>query len=110
MRDTGPFGHLPAGLRHVAGYLSLQYVKLMMYMQGTGRHSAEEVAHFTEETIAALGEFAEAARERLWKKETDEGRAGRGDGGPFWILGGEKASEADFTLFGCLSGYLASPT
>ncbi|KAK3341802.1 hypothetical protein B0T25DRAFT_416961, partial [Lasiosphaeria hispida] len=98
MRDQGPFGHLPGGIRHVTGFFTSQYLKMMLYFQGTGRHSPEEVRHFRAEAIGALADFASTAR----------GKAAQGNAAPFWILGGERPTEADFTLFGCISGYLAN--
>ncbi|KAK4442473.1 failed axon connections-like protein [Podospora aff. communis PSN243] len=97
MRDK-LFGHLPNGAQHVMGLLTFQFVKMMLYFQGTGRHNAEEVRHFTEEAVAAIAGFAESAYERV----------GKNGSGPFWILGGEKPTEADFTVFGALSGYLVN--
>jgi hypothetical protein len=92
------FGHLPFGAKQVTGLLTFQFVKMMLYFQGTGRHSAEEVRHFTEEAVGAIAGLAEAAYERV----------GKTGSGPFWILGGEKPTEADFTVFGALSGYLVN--
>ncbi|KAK0657725.1 hypothetical protein B0T16DRAFT_402433 [Cercophora newfieldiana] len=95
MRDK-LFGHLPFGAKHIMGILTLQFSKMMLYFQGTGRHNPAEVQHFTEEAVVALAGFAEAAQKKV------------GTSAPFWILGQEKPTEADFTLFGALAGYLVN--
>ncbi|KAK1835472.1 glutathione S-transferase [Podospora conica] len=97
MRES-VFGFLPWGVRHVVGYGALQYARAMMYFQGTGRFSAEEVGGFMEEAVGVLGALAGAARGE-----------GEGKGGVFWILGGEGPSEADFAVFGGLSALLVRP-
>jgi len=80
------------------GILTFQYLKLMLYFQGTGRHKPDEVRHFAEEAIGAMACFAEAALQK----------SGSQSSALFWILGGEQPTEADFTLFGALSGYLVN--
>jgi len=97
MRDIGPFSYFPWGVRHFVASVAFLYVKMMLFFQGTGRHKPDEVRHFTEEAIDALAGFAEAARAKA-----------KGEG-PFWIMGGDKPTEADFTLFGALAGYLVNP-
>ncbi|KAM7222209.1 hypothetical protein V8F06_002481 [Rhypophila decipiens] len=62
-------------------------------MQGTGRYTAEEVTSLRKEMIGMLGDFAEAAS-RARSAAHDE------DDGPFWIMGGEKPSEADLLFLG----------
>jgi len=99
MRDK-LFGHLPSLGCRVAGFFTFQYLRLMLYFQGTGRHQPEEVRHFTEEAIGAIAGLAKSAQEK----------AGNESSAPFWILGGKKPTEADFTLFGALAGYLVTPT
>lgn len=103
MRDRGPFANLPGGIRHVVVAFVFRYARFMLYMQGTGRYAADEVARLRDEAIGALADFAEAARGRRGEDEDGVRR-------PFWILGGEKPSEADFTLFGYLSGMLVTVT
>jgi hypothetical protein len=90
MRDQGPFGYLPWGVRHVAGFFIKRYCWAMLYFQGTGRHSPNEVRQFLEESIGAMEDYAQAARAKL--DVTSKA--------PFWILGGEKPTEVDFVLFG----------
>lgn len=92
------YGHLPFGVKQIMGILTRQFVNLMLYFQGTGRHECLTVRHFTEEAIAAMAGFAETAYEK----------SGSRSSAPFWILGGKKPTEADFTLFGALSGYLVN--
>ncbi|KAM7207128.1 putative glutathione s [Rhypophila sp. PSN 637] len=100
MRDRGPFAPLPWGVRHLVTALAYRYTRVMLYMQGTGRYTAEEVTSLRGEMIGMLGDFAEASRARSAHEED----------GPFWILGGEKPSEADFTVFGYLAGCVGTFT
>lgn len=99
MRDHGPFSYLPRGVRHVVGVAIFQYVRIILYCQGTGRHSLDEVRLFREEAVAALGDYAGAALAKA--ADTKQ---------PFWILGGPAPTEADFALFGYLSGMLVTAT
>jgi hypothetical protein len=71
----------------------------MLYFQGTGRHTSEEVKQMRREAIGVLAALAAAAYAKTEKSSAD----------PFWILGGKEPTEADFTLFGYLSGLLATP-
>ncbi|KAK4208817.1 hypothetical protein QBC37DRAFT_295807, partial [Rhypophila decipiens] len=96
MRDRGPFAPLPWGIRHLVTALTYRYARLMLYMQGTGRYTAEEVTSLRGEMIGVLGDSAEASRARSAAHDDEDG--------PFWILGGEKPSEADFTVIGYLAG------
>jgi hypothetical protein len=100
MRDEGPIAHLPAGIRHVVGNIFYLFANLTVYFQGTGRHSLEEVRQLRVEAIAALGDYATAAK----------ATAGPDPDAPFWILGGKMPTEADFTLFGYLSSSLGTTT
>ncbi len=98
MRDFGPFASLPWGIRHLTGIAIGGFSWLMLYFQGTGRHKPDELKALRQEAIAALSDYAEAA---YAKSEKDSNR-------PFWILGGEKPTEADFTLFGYLAAVMVS--
>jgi len=100
MRDQGPFGNIPWGIRHLAGLAIYGYCWTMLYFQGTGRHKSDEVKLLRREAVGAVADYAEAALAKA---------AGKDDKEPFWILGGEKPTEADFTLFGYLSGHLVTP-
>ncbi|KAK3329101.1 hypothetical protein B0H66DRAFT_540269 [Apodospora peruviana] len=104
-RDQGPFVGIPGGIRHVVCSLAYQYAKLILYFQGTGRYTSDEVEGFKAQAMGALADFAEAARKKRSNGSSD-GTVKK----PFWILGGEKPTEADFTLFGYLSGMLVTPT
>ena len=97
MRDKGPFSYIPWGVRHAAGVCSFAYCATMLFFQGTGRHSPDEVKQLRREAITALADYAADAY-----AETEEGSAE-----PFWVLGGKNPTEADFTLFGYLSVLLA---
>ncbi len=103
MLAKGPFGHLPPGIRHFAGLFVFQYIKLMLYFQGTGRHQPDELEFFRAEAIATLAGLATTAGARA-----EEHHPGSSE--PFWILGGPHPTEADFSLFGFLSGLLVTPT
>lgn len=63
-----------------------------------------------EEMIGMLADFAEAARRRRNSHQDVDSDNEESEEEPFWILGGEKATEADFTIFGYLSGLLATVT
>ncbi|KAK3393864.1 hypothetical protein B0H63DRAFT_459413 [Podospora didyma] len=106
MRDDGPWAHLRGGIRHVFVGFVFRFVRLMLYFQGTGRHSPEEIKRFQTEAIGALADLATAAKDKTTGRDTEPGQQKT----PFWILGGEKPTEADFSLFGYLSGLLVTPT
>ena len=71
----------------------------MLYFQGTGRHNSDEVKEMRHEAVDALADYATVAYAQADKKSS----------APFWILGGEHPTEADFTLYGYLSGLLVTP-
>ena len=96
MRDQGPFSYLPWGIRHVAGFFIKRYCWAMLYFQGTGRHKPDEVWRLLQESVGALEDYAQAARAKADGAST----------GPFWIIGGQKPTEADFTLFGYVANLL----
>jgi hypothetical protein len=99
MRDHGPFNYLPAwGPRHIAAFLVCRLAGVILYFQGTGRHTPDEVKQMRREAIGVLVDLAEAAYAKTEKSSKD----------PFWIIGGKEPTEADFTLFGYLSGMLAT--
>jgi len=100
MRDYGPVGHLPWGKRHVAAYFMSKYAGVLLWGQGTGRHKPGEVVQMIEEMVDSLNVLAEASLEKC--------KAGDGSKEPFWILGGEGPSEADFSLFGNLATLMAT--
>ncbi len=75
-----------------------RYCAFMVFFQGTGRHKPAELEQLRREAIGAMADYADAALARADKDSPK----------PFWILGGDKPTEADFTLFGLLSGTLAT--
>jgi Glutathione S-transferase N-terminal domain len=93
MRDHGPFGHFSWGFRHAINSMMSMYARGgLLWGHGAGRHSTEEVVKMAGETLDALNAFAAASLAKT-DRESKE---------PFWILGREKATEADFTLYGAL--------
>ena len=104
MRDNGPFSHVPAIVRGLTGFFVSTYCRIMLYLQGTGRHSAEDIKRLKGEALETLGSYAAAADE----KYRQTGPSGD-DFEPFWILGGNAPTEADFTLFGFLATVAGNP-
>jgi hypothetical protein len=98
--EHGPFTYVSPGFRRrLFTYIASKGAQTMLYFQGTGRHSVEEVRKFQEEAVGALADFATGSLRRHGEAE-----------GPFWILGGGKATEADFITFGYLASVLATKT
>jgi len=89
----GPLAGLSWGVRHVAAFFVWQYSRLMLYFQGTGRYAPDELKRLRREAVGTLADYAGAAM----------AKAAGGASEPFWILGGEQPTEADFTLFGYLA-------
>lgn len=104
MRNNGPFSHVPGFIRGIAGFSVYNYCRLMLYFQGTGRHSVEEAKKLKQTAIETLGNYSAAAHEkRLETKATSDNYE------PFWILGGDQPTEADFTVFGFLATVAGNP-
>jgi hypothetical protein len=101
MRDHGPFGHLPWGIRHVFNVMVCKYCAVLLWGQGMGRHTKAEVTAMIQEAISSLNGFAESAWDKC--RKTDEISKE-----PFWILGGPGATESDFCLYGVLVSLLAT--
>jgi hypothetical protein len=65
--------------------------------QGTGRFTDEEIAAFREEIWSNINELLLASKSKL---------SGGQKAAPFWVLGGDKPTEADTTLFGFIVSVL----
>lgn len=104
MRDHGPFSHVPAIFRGTAGFFVYTYCRIMLYFQGTGRHSAEEIKKLRNGAIETLGNYAAFAAEKYQESQHSSDHFE-----PFWILGGSMPTEADFTLFGYLATVAGNP-
>jgi hypothetical protein len=72
-----------------------------LYGQGTARFSGPEIDTFREEIWKNINSLLVDARKR---------RADTRDAKPcFWVLGGDRPSEADAVLFGFIIGAMISP-
>ncbi|KAF4629526.1 hypothetical protein G7Y89_g8625 [Cudoniella acicularis] len=58
--------------------------------QGTGHYSGEEIASFRKEIWESINALLTESKSK----------ASRDEGKPFWVLGGERPTEADTTVFG----------
>lgn len=87
MRDSA-LGAIPWPMRVLIGLIAYRQVSTMLYGQGTGRYSHEEVAVFKHEAWEAVNQLL------------TEARRGASRHHPFWVLGGKEPTEADATLFG----------
>ena len=65
--------------------------------QGTGRHSQEEIWEFRDEVLEALNTTLEASEKKAGRRKE------------VWLLGGEKPTEADASVYGCLASVLVAP-
>ncbi len=85
MRDEGVLVHMPWGVRHVVFALLTRYMSLMLFFQGTGRNTNEENKKLRREAVAIMADSLADPYEK----------ADKGTKKPFWVLGGEKPTEAD---------------
>ena len=79
---------LPYPVQLVVGLLAYRENMKRLYGQGTGRFSAEEIASFRREIWESFDTLLAASRRKSKKTEA------------FWVLGGERPSEADAVVFG----------
>ncbi len=79
---------LPYPVQLVVGLLAYRENMKRLYGQGTGRFSAEEIASFRQEIWESFDALLAASRRKSKKTEI------------FWVLGGERPSEADAAVFG----------
>ncbi|KAK4191297.1 hypothetical protein QBC35DRAFT_487869 [Podospora australis] len=92
MRD-GAMASVPYPVRVLVGHLAYRGVSRSLYGQGTGRFTDDEVRMFKMEIWEHLNILLGEARGSVKGKGSDE---------PFWILGGEKPTEADTTAYGII--------
>lgn len=94
MRD-GVLASIPWFIRPLIGYLAQRGTIRTLYGQGTLRLTDEELATLKEEVWANVDALLSEAR------VSKEDRKG-----PFWVLGGERPTEVDATMFGFVVGAL----
>lgn len=95
MRD-GVLGSIPWPVRYFIGILAHRGIVRTLYGQGTLRLEEEELATLKGEiweNINAVLEEAKSSR-------------GRNSQEPFWVLGGDRPTEVDATMFGFVVGAL----
>ncbi|KAK0660126.1 hypothetical protein QBC41DRAFT_286645 [Cercophora samala] len=97
--ESGPFCHLGVGMRHLATKGLQGFLRATLWFQGVGRYDFEEVKGFMREGVEVLGGYAKNS----WERMVEGGEQRKG---VFWILGGKKATEADFSCWGFLVGVL----
>ena len=85
---------LPYPVQLVVGLLAYRENMKRLYGQGTGRFSAEEIASFRREVWESFDTLLAASRRKSKKTEI------------FWVLGGERPSEADAAVFGFVAAVL----
>ncbi|KXJ94932.1 hypothetical protein Micbo1qcDRAFT_200396 [Microdochium bolleyi] len=94
---------VPYPVRVVVGLLIHRNVTAMLYGQGTGRFSAEEIARFRLGIWTSINDvLVESRSKRMARADGDRDRE------PFWVLGGEEPTEADCALFGFVVSVLIS--
>ncbi|KAJ4302005.1 hypothetical protein N0V88_002136 [Collariella sp. IMI 366227] len=96
MRDT-VLAAVPYPVRVLVGLLAYRKVMGTLHGQGVLRYTREEAAAARREVWEGLNAMLVEARSRALA-------AGRQ--GPFWVLGGEKATEADSVVFGFVAASL----
>jgi hypothetical protein len=87
MRDYS-MAKLPFPQRYVFGLLAHRAILRTLHGQGTGRFSSEEVHVFRKQIWESVNAILEESRRRAKPKEC------------FWVMGGEKPTEADATVYG----------
>lgn len=88
---------IPYPVRVLVGLLTYRKIMGTLHGQGVLRYTGEEAA-------AARREVWEGVNAMLVEARSKALAAGRE--GPFWVLGGEKATEADPVVFGFVAGSL----
>lgn len=91
MRDYA-MQSLPYPVKVVVGLLAWRENVRRLYGQGTGRFSAGEIEGLRREVWVGVEGLCGDAR----------GKGLKGEGGVFWVLGGEEPTEADATVYGFL--------
>lgn len=88
---------VPYPAQVILGLIIWRTVQANLAGQGTGRFSADEVRMFRREAWDSL--------EALLA----DGKSGASDKEPFWVLGGDRPTKADMSLFGTIVSVLAMP-
>ncbi|PSK55204.1 hypothetical protein B9Z65_2593 [Elsinoe australis] len=88
---------LPYPMQVIIGMLAYRGNVRTIYGQGTGRLSGEEIAASRAEIWESLNGMLVESRQKRLSNASDK---------PFWILGGERPTEADAVLFGYISSVL----
>lgn len=88
---------LPYPMRVVVGLLIYRNTTRTLRGQGTSRYSADEIRSFRREIWEGINDLLISARATAIVGATDW---------PFWVLGGERPTEADATLFGFIVSVL----
>lgn len=89
MRD-GVLAALPYPVRVLVGNLAYRGVTSTLHGQGAGRYSDNEVHELKKEVWESLDALVSESRMR----------GAHSSDGPFWVLGKEKPTEADATVYG----------
>lgn len=97
---------LPYPMRVLVGLLIYRNTTNTLHGQGTGRHTAEEIAAFRAEIWETLAGLLAASRTKQAGGSTRSTRSKKADDEPFWALGGEEPTEADTVLFGFIVSVL----
>ncbi|KAK1455023.1 hypothetical protein CMEL01_03783 [Colletotrichum melonis] len=101
MWHDGPFSHFVWGAKQISTQAARGYVNSQLWFQGVGRYSDEEVKTFATDVVMSLNGFCETSLSKL-SLDSRESRE------PFWILGGQRPSEADFIVYGNLATVLGT--
>lgn len=94
-RDQGPLSGIPYPIRVLLGNYVYRVVVRNLHGQGSGRYSPAERDLLRREVWTSLDALVGEANSR-------SGSAG-------WVLGGEKPTDADSTLYGFLAVVLTVP-
>jgi hypothetical protein len=93
---SGVLYALPYPAQLVVGYLVYRQTARTLDGQGTMRFTYSEISDFRKEIWEGVNALlCESLR---LKKNVEDGK--QNDGGPFWVLGGNEATECDATVFG----------
>ncbi|KAL9622130.1 MAG: hypothetical protein Q9160_003473 [Pyrenula sp. 1 TL-2023] len=85
----------PYPIRLLLGQLAYRKFSQGVYRQGSGRHTFEEAAAITREIWTTINDLLEERR-----------RKAKSGGEPFFVLGGERPTAADASVFGFVASNL----
>lgn len=95
MQRSGALGALPWPVQVVVGLIAYRSVSSTLYGQGTARYTDEEMMLMKQE-----------AWDNVNAPIVEAKRLSEGRNGPFWLLGGDRPTEADATVFGFVASSL----